>query len=365
MITYNILFGFIFFIDGPIKTVKKVGPPRIAYNITQPYFVTIWKRNSLLRQKCILAKDRLTSHKVQFFHWKNLFFCKVPKCGSTFWMQVFEALQNIKSAGSMRLFHHISPLNTTSNLSRANGSDIIFHVTRNPYSRLYSAYIDKFYRPGYLEHSKAINDYFKRSCNITVTFEEFLDYILRRNPQNFHWQPISDLCDPCFVPYNVIIKQETFNTDVRFILDKLLLPEHLKEDFIRNLETKHTENDIKEVTGEMIAFSKNNPCVPFQNFCEKMWKSFQIQGYISDFVPFPVHEFKNLNFDNETAIVKTFLKGTKGIVMNEVRKWLQRQKYFYQAYSTISNSILQDLKFAYKNDFDLYGYSPELSSGIH
>ena len=139
----------------------------------------------------------------------------------------------------------------------------------------------------------------------------------------------------------------------------------MKQNFIRNLETKHTENDIKEVTGEMIAFSKNNPCVPFQNFCEKMWKSFQIQGYISDFVPFPVHEFKNLNFDNETAIVKTFLKGSKGIVMNEVRKRLQRQRYFYQAYSTISNSTLQDLKIAYKNDFDLYGYSPELSSGIH
>ena len=194
------------FTDGPQKTVKRVGPTRTAYNTTQPYFATIWKRNSLLRQKCILAKDRLTSHKVQLFHWKNLFFCKVPKCGSTFWMQVFEALQNITSAGSMRLFHHISPLNTTSNLSHANGSEIIFHVTRNPYSRLYSAYIDKFYRPGYLEHSKAINDYFKRSCNITVTFEEFLDYILRRNPQNFHWQSITDVCNQYFVSYNVIIK---------------------------------------------------------------------------------------------------------------------------------------------------------------
>ena len=39
-----------------------------------------------------------------------------------------------------------------------------------------------------------------------------------------------------------------------------------------------------------------------------MWKSFYIQGFISDFVPFPVNEFKNLNFDNEDAIIETFLK---------------------------------------------------------
>ena len=353
------------FTDGPRKTVKRVGSPRTSYSTTEPYFATIWKRNSLLRQKCILAKDRLTSHNIQLFHWKNLFFCKVLKCGSTFWMQVFEALQKVKSARNMGLFHNISPLNTTSNWNRANGSKIIFHVTRNPYSRLYSAYIDKFYLPGFLKYSKYINDDYKRPCNHTVTFQEYLDYILRRNTKDFHWQPISDVCDPCFVPYNVIIKQESFNTDVRFILDKLLLPEHLKEDFIRNLETKHTENDIKEVTREMIAFSKTNPCVPFQHFCEKMWKSFQVQGYISDFVLFPVHEFKNLNYDNESAVINTFLKGTKKIAMNGVRKRQQKQKYFNKAFSTISRTTLRDLKNAYKNDFDLYGYSSELPSGIY
>ena len=76
-----------FFIDEPIKTVKRVGPPHTAYNTTQPYFATIWKRNSLLRQKCILAKDNLTSQKVQFFNLKNLFFAKfqnvaMRQCGN-------------------------------------------------------------------------------------------------------------------------------------------------------------------------------------------------------------------------------------------------------------------------------------------
>ena len=130
---------------------------------------------------------------------------------------------------------------------------------------LYYAYIDNVYSSGFLEYSKTTNDDYKRLCNHTVTFEEFFDYTLWRNSKEYYWEPISDVCDPCFVPYNVIIKQESFNTDVRFILDKLLIPEHLKQDLIRNLETKHTENETKEVTKEMVAFPKRMNVSRFNN----------------------------------------------------------------------------------------------------
>lgn len=63
----------------------------------QEHMSTIWERNSLLRQKCSLAKYRHVSTNVTFYHWKNLNYCKVPKCGSTFWMQVFLTLEKIKS----------------------------------------------------------------------------------------------------------------------------------------------------------------------------------------------------------------------------------------------------------------------------
>ena len=283
-------------------------------------------------------------------------------------MQVFIALHKVKGVedifGKMRSLHHSSPLSVISNWNHVTGSDVIFHVARNPYSRLYSAYVDKIYLPGFLGLSKIINKHNKKHCNQSVSFGEFLDYILNENLQDPHWKPISDLCGSCTVPYNVISKQESFNKDVRFILDKLSISGHLKQNFIQNLKAKHTENSIKEITKVMISFAKTDPCITFQQFCQRLWKSFQIQGYISDLVSFPANKFKHLNFDNVTIIVRKFLKGTKKIVMNDVMRKLQRQKNLSKAYRGISQKTLDILKKVYKNDFDIYGYSNELPKEI-
>lgn len=120
--------------------------------------LTIWERNSLLRQKCSLAKYHHVSTNVTFYHWKNLNYCKVPKCGSTFWMQVFLTLEKIKSVedvfGSGRNKYHTIAMNKTSTWDHVSSNDVIFHVTRNPYSRLYSVYIDKIYLPGFWKFTK-------------------------------------------------------------------------------------------------------------------------------------------------------------------------------------------------------------------
>lgn len=124
----------------------------------QKHMSTIWERNSLLRQTCSLAKYHHVSTNVTFYHWKNLNYCKVPKCGSTFWMQVFLTLEKIKSVenvfGSGRNKYHTIAMNKTSTWDHVSSNDVIFHVTRNPYSRLYSVYIDKIYLPGFWKFTK-------------------------------------------------------------------------------------------------------------------------------------------------------------------------------------------------------------------
>lgn len=319
--------------------------------------LTIWERNSLLRQKCSLAKYHHVSTNVTFYHWKNLNYCKVPKCGSTFWMQVFLTLEKIKSVedvfGSGRNKYHTIAMNKTSTWDHVSSYDVIFHVTRNPYSRLYSVYIDKIYLPGFWKFTKRINERKGRECSTSVRFGEFLDYIMKEEVHDPHWQPVSELCGSCRVPYNVINKQETFNNDVRFILNQLSIEGPLNQELLKNLQKKHTENSIKEITPLMIGRAKQDPCLTFVQFCQRLWKSFQIQGYISDLISFPANSFRNLNYSNFSAIFNNYLKGSQKIVMTEVMKKLQRKKHLSRAYEGINRKTIKTLKRKYRTDFDM------------
>lgn len=352
---------FLILADIHKEALRNANTGRAETCIVQKYITTIWERNSRLRQKCKLTKQPLTPTNVTFYYWKNLYYCKVPKCGSTFWMQVFLALnddENIKDVfGKRRSLYHNNALNQISSMDHFSGNDVIFHVTRNPYSRLYSAYVDKIYLPGFWGVANEINKRNGKACSQSASFEDFLKFIMQENLQDPHWLPISEICGSCKAPYNVISKQETFNNDVYFILDHLSISGRLKKEFLKNLQKKHTENSIKEITKVMIEYAKKAPCLTFIKFCQRMWKAFQIQGYISNLLSFPVKKFRTLNFTNTTAIVKIYIKGTKKIHMTGIMKQHQRHQYLAKAYKGISHKTIEDLRRIYKADFDLYGYS--------
>ncbi|KAK7088000.1 hypothetical protein V1264_021980 [Littorina saxatilis] len=96
----------------------------------------------------------------------NISFCRVPKVGVTFWKRVFFYLfktgVNKKTSNKTvtspmdidRLYvHQHSPgKDNTANIDTAEGSSLLFKTkrimfARNPWSRLWSAYVDKFVLP--------------------------------------------------------------------------------------------------------------------------------------------------------------------------------------------------------------------------
>ena len=61
----------------------------------------------------------------------------------------------------------------------------------------------------------------KRVKSNSVTFTEFLQFILTVKPADGHWNSFERECSPCAIEYDFIGKIETMNKDLQFILDHI------------------------------------------------------------------------------------------------------------------------------------------------
>ena len=161
----------------------------------------------------------------------NFNYCKVPKAGCTFWTEVFAILRKGASEDVFLLSRHDVHFKLGKQerikfeMATKYGSRTVL-VSRDPYSRLFSAFIDKVFLPkniafGIAKRLRKTND----SCANDLTFEEFLTDILTsvRGGQklNIHWTPIVNLCKPCDVNAFAVVKQETFTADVEYVLKEV------------------------------------------------------------------------------------------------------------------------------------------------
>ena len=110
---------------------------------------------------------------------------------------------------------------------------------RDPFTRLLSAYIDKFtqyneytepFQRNYGRH--IISMYRKNPSSQSfqfghdVAFGEFVRYVidLHEKHQEFdeHWRPFVDLCSPCDIHWDFVGKMETIEEDSRYVLSYML-----------------------------------------------------------------------------------------------------------------------------------------------
>ncbi|XP_068246376.1 carbohydrate sulfotransferase 11-like isoform X1 [Palaemon carinicauda] len=218
-------------------------------------------RVNLLKERCMSYKGNIptsvtrTGKDVFLYSEKyNLITCITAKGGASTWKTHFLSMlgqRNIKESVhkisvSKRIVgtRRMKKSQLFRKLHRGKGEEKSVRIisVRHPFSRLVSAYRDKFTngsRTFVSRHRvkitttilKLMDRPVKPFQSVVVPFSLFLKGIITENNRggvltmNRHWRPYSSNCKPCRFPYDYIVKQETFEEDLRYIVLKLGIEE--------------------------------------------------------------------------------------------------------------------------------------------
>ena len=316
-------------------------------------------------------------------------------------------------------------------------------VSRNPYTRLYSAYIDKVFMPLFWEHFKSIpsvtqlppfyvnrtarvsnatlhqtqtalqarlthlddprnrfqvraSDHLLRErynhfhlsqnstdvnksssgshfvtklikiipvCANLVTFEEFLQFIIseakKRKSLEPHWAPITNLCRPCRFNTYKIVKQESFAADVEHSLKSFGIDLSEYDGLKESLTERRAEASIPGIVGVLMtkaAAPEVQKCITPKDIAERIWKSFQIQGFISDDIPLPKANLPDRIPQLRMELIRLALEAVENSGFTRIQQKTQRRKHLVEAYKGVSSDVIQDIQNIYLLDFNLFNY---------
>jgi chondroitin 4-sulfotransferase 11 len=317
----------------------------------------------------------------------NLSYCKVPKAGSSFMTDIFLVLDNDRQKPtkywnrSSEIVDQMFELNrdhvhvignqkfeTRSLLTNKKQSKTLnLIITRDPYSRLFSAYVDKFYLLGIVESAREISQ--KRgkkitSCGYNVTFQEFLDYVISKAyggyKINRHWAPVYLICHVCDVRYDVVGTTRTLSADVELVLNYINVTDSTKTNLIKLIHDKYNQTIVISLLDAHVNKWKENKklCPDFIEYLSKIWNSLQIQGKLKFDVPFPSHEFSGLVREkgNISQFTNVYLHYMSKYKLSSEEGKFQRRKSLVDAFRLVKKTTINKIQELYKLDFLLFKY---------
>ncbi|XP_056402826.1 carbohydrate sulfotransferase 14 [Hyla sarda] len=172
----------------------------------------------------------------------RLLYCYVPKVACSNWKRVLKVLDgSLDSIHTKLKMDHKSDLVFLADLPSDQVRYRLQHYykflfVRDPLERLLSAYRNKFgeikeYQQRYgMEIVRRYRKDPTGSKGDDVTFSEFVRYLLDEDVEkmNEHWMPISNLCQPCAVPYQYIGTYERLRQDASQVLDTIGAPPYIQ-----------------------------------------------------------------------------------------------------------------------------------------
>ncbi|KAL8574879.1 hypothetical protein ACOMHN_003439 [Nucella lapillus] len=250
---------------------------------------------------------RMAQHKQS-----NVAYCVIPKAGCTYWLSVLRWLQRDRLARKYshpfdiprHVVHGTSPpvnyytFSSASQASRLLSHRFRFMFVREPYSRLWSSYVDKFLLPDFWHlDGRAISrrrpnaTQRARTCGHDVTFSEFLAYVTSRDVRNLnpHYRPYHHVCSACLFRPHFVGKMETFANDSHYLLQRMNLTgleAALRTPDQRALHemTLLIQDAFHELDRYPAFFTR---CTNSTDLARRLWRAFQINGYLPDDLSFP------------------------------------------------------------------------------
>ena len=206
------------------------------------------------------------------------------------------------------------------------------------------------------------------TCGSEITFQEFLHDILKAafkgKQLNIHLAPVMSLCNPCNVTPFTLVKQESFSADVEFALKEI----GVAADELKVIQDALLDHRIEATVPGIIytvlkAESRRTQCKHTQlTAAERLWISFQIQGYIRDDIPLPP-EFINSDENVEPEfLIELILKTRKESPLTAEESKEQRHRYLVNAYNKIDKKTIEGIQDVYKQDFVIFDYSFDIPS---
>lgn len=119
---------------------------------------------------------------------RNTFFAHIEKSGCESLRYLVLKEENVRDLNIWKMNMYL-----TSRIPSINSNYMV--IVRNPYNRLVSGYLDKICSDNYkhLGICKAMHRYYNTDYEKRITFEQFVNYIVRQHPGNIdaHFQPQS------------------------------------------------------------------------------------------------------------------------------------------------------------------------------
>ncbi|XP_025080215.1 carbohydrate sulfotransferase 12-like [Pomacea canaliculata] len=297
-------------------------------------------------------------------------FCSVPSIGSTFWSRFYKVLdRNVSSLLDSPFTVPAKVANRERCQSarkfgslRENGRYIMKSTfVRDPFSRLFSAYVDKLLAPNptfwttwgipamLLEGGLEAKDV---TCGHAVTFQQFVRLVNNRlHREDPHVISVVRTCHPCEISYDVIGKMETFSEDLRYLTSVL----NVTFDPRLSLATESKVDAILDSVESPFEWREDiTKCISTQEMGRRIWRKLQIRGIISTFHDYPLAD-EDLSTVSSTVFSKAALEAAiKSTDKDQLV--LQKRQAFMEAYRTLSMDDIHVFSQLFADDFEAFGY---------
>ncbi|KAH3807646.1 hypothetical protein DPMN_135994 [Dreissena polymorpha] len=324
--------------------------------------------------------------------------CIVPKAASTNVKRLLLSFEYPEKAELFRKMpgNMIHAANFDEGTTCSDRISFSFLISRDPYQRLWSAYVDKVFLEKFDSLAIMLDTVFVRNvkksslqmngmshslvahartngffCNVGhASFEHFLMYVTKTTSLDPHVLPVSLMCDPCKHPVNYVFQQENLQNDVKYLYKYVKTIFKNQTDVQISLSDYVGENGIENLVQTYQhawkARLSQNQCkvdsATYDSIWKRLWEGLKYLGIIDEKLPFMPELFRGRGtiLKSPEKIVRDFKLEDNAVVVLSADDWMkQRHKFIVNAYKGVRKSVLNRIRELFQLDFEMFGYSTE------